>query len=183
MWAICKAKEEKLYIRFIHKDVLYSYSRIPLTNEGVEKTLSYAPFIPTKQAVDGEIVEWEFDRISDPNKYDKLIMRMNQLAKEYRDTDKFEKVSSKVYISKVSGSSRLVRSKDFSKIHIAKRRNNKNFANSVCISNDLREKFFEDSKRINGIPTNNMYYIYSYNESVFKKWCDIMDKVYEEGAR
>lgn len=185
MWAICKSKQAKLYIRFIHKEVLYSYSRIPLTESEVAKTLVYAPFKESKRGDNDEILEYVFDKNDNPEKYAKLLKRIGQLAKQHQGTSSFEISPSKSYNSTVVGTSRLIRSKDYSKIHIARRKNtNRNSINSVCIDDILREEFFADSKKYNGYPDDGKYYVFKENSpETFSKWSNRMDNLYKAGAK
>ena len=188
MWAICKSKQAKLYIRYIYDDVKYSFSRAPLTEEQVVKCIHYAPFKIKNPKLEPATeltkdLEFVLDKKVCPEKYTKLCRRISQLAKENRGSDNWETVPSKSYISKVKGTSRLVRNSDKSRIHIAKRKNNVNTKNSVCIPDDTREEFFAASKEYNGYPDDNMFCMYVENGGEFKAWSRLMDELYEQGLQ
>lgn len=188
MWAICKSKQAKLYIKYIYEDVKYSFSRTPLTEEQVIKCINYAPFkiknpeLTPATELKPELV-FVLNKKDCPERYTKLSRRISELAKINRGSDNWETVLSKSYISKVKGTSRLVRNSDKSRIHIAKRKNNVNTKNSVCIPDDTREEFFAASKEYNGYPDDNMFCMYVENGGEFKAWSRLMDELYEQGLQ
>ena len=94
---------------------------------------------------------------------------------------KGSKVGIKAKESDIPGTSCLVRIHNPQKfIKIAYRKVNKNYPDSVCITNTEREKFFADAKANNGYVRKGYKYIITETDSTFDKWNDFIDQRYEE---
>lgn len=78
------------------------------------------------------------------------------------------------YESHISGTSKLIR--EHNKIFIARRKNNLNDKNSVCINDNCRDMFFKVVKGLH--PGNTSYAMYPSDGVVFDEWSKNIDSIY-----
>lgn len=155
-----------------------SYTKIVLTQIQAQKLLGFANWEKMK---DKYVLKYD----NDPIKYDQILKRFFEVLKENRLP--LEPTPSKILRTDTPGTSKLVRSKDKSRIHIALRMNRKTkkvtdrtYINAVCIDDEHRNWFFRDVKTHNGYPSSNENFaLTDKNGQVFKWWSDYMDMEYQ----
>lgn len=182
-WSLQRKKNNVFLLMEDVKGLGYSYTSIVMKEEAARKLIKLGVGAWKKLSSEYDSVEmWELRYSNSPKLFEKMLKRFFEVVKEH--SDEIRKVPNKRFKTTVPGTSRLVRSKDKSKIYIAKRLqkgkiNENNTVNTVCIDNYHRDLFFKDSTHYNGYPTNNMYYLFNYNADVFNWWSNYIDKEYE----
>ena len=138
------------------------------------------------QAPDGSKLKKVFDEI-----YSRRILfkeKLYDLKKEEELTPLDIRPSREVkrYLTNVDGTARLILIKAKNTIVMLKRKSHSdkyNKENSVCISNDLREEFFKDSKKLRKIVGGNFEIRKSDCEETFNKWSNLITNIYQEGLK
>lgn len=149
-----------------------SYSKVHIRPYYIEKFGIPQTCFRNKLVIDKKIRPMAFEKLS------LLILDINLFKPR-------DEVPNKKVTYEVSGTSVLHRSKDKTKIEISYRRGKtlSVTSNNTCyITNDVRERFFHDSK-LAGCPEvdkrgNHHYYLTVADNSLFWKWSDYMDEEY-----
>ena len=138
------------------------------------------------QAPDGSKLKKIFDEIYNRRKLfeEKLyVLKENEISKPL---DVKPKIEVKRYLTDVEGTARLVLIKPKNTITMMKRKSHSdkyNKENSVCISNDLREEFFKDSKKLRKSVGGKFEIRKSDCEETFNKWSNLITNIYQEGVK
>ena len=138
------------------------------------------------QAPDGSKLKKVFDEI-----YSRRILfkeKLYDLKKEEELTPLDIRPSREVkrYLTNVDGTARLIliKAKNTKLMQKRKSRSDKyNKENSVCISNDLREEFFKDSKKLRKSVGGKFEIRKSDCEETFNKWLNVINNIYQEGLK
>ena len=138
------------------------------------------------QAPDGSKLKKVFDEI-----YSRRILfkeKLYDLKKEEELTPLDIRPSREVkrYLTNVDGTARLILIKAKNTIVMLKRKSHSdkyNKENSVCISNDLREEFFKDSKKLRKSVGGKFEIRKSDCEETFNKWSNLITNIYQEGLK
>ena len=138
------------------------------------------------QAPDGSKLKKIFDEIYSRRKLfeEKLYRPKEDEVSEPLDVNPTTKV--KRYLTDVEGTARLVLVKAKNTIIMMKRKSHSdkyNKENSVCISNDLREEFFKDSKKLRKGVNRKFEIRKSDCEETFNKWLNLINNIYQEGLK
>ena len=139
------------------------------------------------QAPDGSKLKKVFDEIYSRRKLfeEKLYGSKEDEISEPSDVKPTIKV--KRYLTDVEGTARLVLIKAKNTITMMKRKSHSdkyNKENSVCISNNLREEFFKDSKKLRKGVNNRKFEIRKSDcEETFNKWLNVINNIYQEGLK
>ena len=138
------------------------------------------------QAPDGSKLKKIFDEIYSRRKLfeEKLYGSKEDEISEPSDVKPTIKV--KRYLTDVEGTARLVLIKAKNTITMMKRKSHSdkyNKENSVCISNDLREEFFKDSKKLRKSVGGKFEIRKSDCEETFNKWSNLITNIYQEGLK
>lgn len=184
-WVLRRLKGKKLVLQQVAEDTgVYSYTRIPLTDEQAQRTLVYSKYWEKSLGNNDLLPSYKLERVYDEEKFDKLVNRFLAVLREHKEsivkTKKHEK-----YETDIPGTSRIVMSPDRTRLHIARRQNKKTgkvnnftYINSVCVDDKTRTKFFNQSKQYHGVPNNPMYCIYK-GDPTFDEWVEYIRKEYE----
>ena len=186
-WVLAKNKDDELILRNQATYCGYSFTRIPLDDVQMKKVIAFSYCWVAR--VYNDAIEYHLYRENDEDKFDKLIQRMDSVAKE-NDTNTSDFVGK--YITNIPGTSKLVRTKDKEVIYVAKReihkdgtQRNDNQINAVCISDEEREAFFADSKRLHGYPKfrGGHYEIHASDGAIYEKWANLMNQHFVESKK
>ena len=181
-WSLQRKKNNVFLLMEDVKGLGYSYTSIILTEESARKLVQFSGWKKLSTLYD-PVEMWELKYINSPKLFERILERFFQVLKEH--SSDIKKVPNRRYKTTVPGTSRLVRSKDKSRIHIAKRMqkgklNENNTINTVCIDDEHREMFFKDVIDCNGYPSDNMFCLFTYNGSEFDWWSRYIDKEYKK---
>lgn len=138
------------------------------------------------QAPDGSKLKKVFDEIYSRRKL--FEEKLYGFKEEESLEPLYVKSETKVkrYITDVEGTARLILIKAKNTITMMKRKSHSdkyNKENSVCISNDLREEFFKDSKKLRKNINGKFEIRKSDCEETFNKWSNLINSIYQEGLK
>jgi len=171
-WAITRHKNNLYRIEIIpnYFECTESYTLLKLTDEERKKFMS--------------LCEWKQDEIgvNTTSEYGEPVYKyFMELAKEKLKDKKQYNYSLKVD-STVEGTSRLIKSVNKGCIYIARRKGvktaNETRVNSVCISNELRDEFFDTVRNKHDYQAFIGSYSLYAGDKGFTYWSDIIDKEY-----
>lgn len=138
------------------------------------------------QALDGSKLKKIFDEIYSRRRLfeEKLYGFKEDEVSEPLDVKPTIKI--KRYLTDVEGTARLVLIKSKSTIIMIKRKSHSDKYNkegSVCISNELREEFFKDSKKLRKNINGKFEIRKTDCEETFNKWSNLITNIYQEGLK
>ena len=138
------------------------------------------------QAPDGSKLKKIFDEIYNRRKL--FEEKLNGLKEDEvsEPIDIKPEIKANRYLTNVEGTARLVLIKAKNTIIMIKRKSHSdkyNKENSVCISNDLREEFFKDSKKLIKSVGGKFEIRKSDCEETFNKWSNLITNIYQEGLK
>ena len=138
------------------------------------------------QAPDGSKLKKIFDEIYNRRKL--FEEKLNGLKEDEvsEPIDIKPEIKANRYLTNVEGTARLVLIKAKNTIIMIKRKSHSdkyNKENSVCISNDLREEFFKDSKKLRKSVGGKFEIRKSDCEETFNKWSNLITNIYQEGLK
>ena len=138
------------------------------------------------QAPDGSKLKKIFDEIYNRRKL--FEEKLNGLKEDEvsEPIDIKPEIKANRYLTNVEGTARLVLIKAKNTIIMIKRTSHSdkyNKENSVCISNDLREEFFKDSKKLRKSVGGKFEIRKSDCEETFNKWSNLITNIYQEGLK
>ena len=175
---ILKREHKMLVLTKVSSDtpILYSYSRIPMSDEQIINLLSWLE----ERGVDNAKSRFEIglDIVIDPKEYPEVLKSFFSKITIAKEKGQYEEVPNKVLDCPIIGTSALLRNSERTAIRIVRRKDNKTKLNKVCISNGIREAFFNDSKAAHGIPVNGNYSLFVEDGDIFQYWSNLMDSIY-----
>lgn len=160
-------------------------------SRSVKNTLSLNEFIVLMKAARSYTIEDNNITITYKNESSKVFAIIShcknvKLPKRKIEQLKIEDIKppkvSKGYVSSVEGTAKLVRMPKSGIIKIVRRKNSndiKNYANSICINDYDKNRFFSDSRSSNSYYYHGGYAIWEENDpALYEGWSRYIDAVY-----
>lgn len=169
------------------------YRLVKSTNDWVERLADKRDIMFVKYENSDSKICKEFDKIFARRKtfVERQEKRLAEESVSEREKSEYTKPAIDIkrapsYQSSMVGTSRLLRIPSKQIIKICKRKgksDNYNKQNSVCISNECRERFFADVKKTEHFKSSHQYELLNSNEDarIYEAWDAHITKIYNAG--